>query len=77
MKKDHSKSLYDSTTVHIVSISLGWWSREIQETKRVRCGAPQAFFTVLLRSTTPTLQLTLDPLVLSRWTKRFCYSAAP
>ena len=71
MKKDHSKSLYDSTTVHIESISVASSSREIQESKHVRCGAPQAFFTVLLRSTTPTLQLPLDPLVLSRWTKRF------
>ena len=70
MKKDHSKSLYNSTTMHMGSIAVGSSSRQIQETKRVRCGAPQAF-TVLLRSTTPTLQLPLDPLVLSRWTKRF------
>ena len=70
MKKDHPKSLYDSTTVHIGSTSVESSSREIQETEGVRCGAPQAFFTVRLRST-PTLQLPLDPLVLSRWTKRF------
>ena len=45
MKKDHSKSFYDSTSVHIGSISVASSSREIQESKRVRCGAPQAFFT--------------------------------